>query len=88
VYFFRASRARAPRARLGKSVVRVVDSTVKNLQNNVFKPSTRTEVQGIPVLGYFFWSTVLVSTCALVTFPCDLCRKTQQHPQPAGIMKN
>ena len=30
---------------------RVVDLT---FQNNVFKPNTRTAVQGIPVFGYFF----------------------------------
>jgi hypothetical protein len=31
-------------ALLGKSVVRVVDLTVKTFQNNLFKPNTRTEV--------------------------------------------
>ena len=39
-------------------------------QNNFFKLNTRTEVQGIPVLGIFFVYTVHVSTCAVVTFPC------------------
>ena len=54
----------------------------KNLaKKQLFKPNTRTAVQGIPVLEYFFWYTVHVSTCAVVTFPCQLCTKTP-HPAP------
>ena len=39
-------------------------------QKQLFKPNTRTAVQGIPVLGYFFWYIVQVLTGAVVTFPC------------------
>ena len=39
-------------------------------QKQLFKLNTRTAVQGIPVLGYFFWYTVHVLTGAVVTFPC------------------
>jgi hypothetical protein len=64
---------------------RVVDLT---FQNNIFKPNPRTAVQGIPVLGYFFWYTVLVSTFAVVTFPYNLCTKSHPAPRSTRIMKN
>jgi hypothetical protein len=65
----------------------VVDLRVVDLiQNNLLKPNTRTVVQGIPVLGYFFYYTVQVSTSAVVTFPCKLCRKT--HPHPAAHLNS
>jgi hypothetical protein len=47
-----------------------INRSIITFQNNFFKPNTRTAVQGIPVFGYFFWHTVHLSTCAVVTFPC------------------
>ena len=72
-FLARAARARArgthahvrnvPSSVLAKSTVQNLESSCTGFmfyQNNLFKPSTRTAVQGIPVFGYFFWCTVHV----------------------------
>jgi hypothetical protein len=67
-----------------------VRSTTRTLitDKNDHSAFTAIFLNRIPVLRYrvcrysgaFFFYTVRVSTCAVVTFPCELCRKNAAHP--------